>query len=77
MAPDARASLLSLNVTAFSLGRMIGATAGGWLGALRPEQIAYQAVAGAACALLAAGAAYWGLAEIQEPQPGQGKAPVD
>jgi predicted MFS family arabinose efflux permease len=67
MAPDARASLLSLNVTAFSLGRMVGATAGGWLWAWQPERIAYQAVAGAACALLAAAAAYRGLAEIEEP----------
>ncbi|MFN2165624.1 MAG: MFS transporter [Anaerolineae bacterium] len=73
MAPDARASLLSLNVTAFSLGRMVGATAGGWLWAWQPERIAYQAVAGAACALLAAVAADRGLAEIEEPLSEQDK----
>jgi predicted MFS family arabinose efflux permease len=65
MAPDARASLLSLNVTAFSLGRMVGAAAGGWLWTWQPERITYQAMAGAACALLAAVAAYSGLAEIE------------
>ena len=75
MAPDARASLLSLNVTAFSLGRMVGATAGGWLWAWQPERIAYQAVAGAACALLAALAAYRGLAEIEAAQPEQVELP--
>ncbi|MCL7453857.1 MAG: MFS transporter [Anaerolineae bacterium] len=71
MAPGARASLLSLNVTAFSLGRMAGATTGGWLWSWQPEQIAYQAVAGATCALLAAVAVWRGLAEIEGPTSGQ------
>jgi predicted MFS family arabinose efflux permease len=77
MAPEARASLLSLNVTAFSLGRMVGAAAGGWLWAWQPERIVYQAVAGAACALLAAMAAYWGLAEIEGPLSERGETPED
>jgi predicted MFS family arabinose efflux permease len=75
MAPDARASLLSLNVTAFSLGRMVGAIAGGWLWAWQPEQIAYQAMAGGACALLAAISVYWGLREIEEAVPEQHEKP--
>ena len=72
MAPGARASLLSLNVTAFSLGRMVGATTGGWLWSWQQEQIAYQAVAGATCALLAAVAVWRGLAEIEGPSADQG-----
>lgn len=53
VAPDARASFLSLNMTAFMAGRIVAATAGGllwdWTGA-----IAANAGAGAVCALLAA-----------------------
>jgi predicted MFS family arabinose efflux permease len=54
VAPGSRATLLSLNLAAFSLGRIVGSTAGGWLWQLRPEQITYHAVAGAVCALVAA-----------------------
>ena len=51
--PEARASYLSLTVTAFSLGRIVAAAAGGWLWA-SSGSIAANAAAGAACALLAA-----------------------
>ncbi|MGC9333948.1 MAG: MFS transporter, partial [Anaerolineae bacterium] len=75
MAPGSRASLLSLNVTAFSLGRMAGAMAGGWLWAWQSQRIAVQAAAGAACALLAAVLAHWGLSEIQGPVSEQRSIP--
>jgi predicted MFS family arabinose efflux permease len=52
LAPEARASLLSLNITAFSLGRILGALLGGWL--WRWQSIALHAGVGAACALVAA-----------------------
>jgi predicted MFS family arabinose efflux permease len=61
--PEARASLLSLNVTAFSLGRMGGAVAGGWLWSRGLEGIGPHAAAGAVCALLAAAAVWRGLRE--------------
>ena len=51
-APQARAALLSLNVTAFSLSRVIGTPLGGWL--WRWQSIGLQALVGAACALIAA-----------------------
>ncbi|MEJ2211687.1 MAG: MFS transporter [Anaerolineae bacterium] len=54
LAPGARGSLLSLNMTTFSLGRIAGATAGGWLWQTSGGTIAANALAGAACALLAA-----------------------
>jgi predicted MFS family arabinose efflux permease len=62
--PEARASLLSLNVTAFSLGRMGGALMGGWLWGLGVEGIAPHAAVGAVCALLAAVAVWRGLGEV-------------
>jgi len=52
LAPDARASLLSLTVTAFSLGRMAGSWIGGWL--WQWQSMALNSVAGAACALAGA-----------------------
>ena len=52
LVPDARASLLSLNVTACSLSRVLGAVAGGWL--WRWQNIALHAVVGTICALVAA-----------------------
>ena len=52
LAPEARGSLFSLNVTAFSLSRALGALAGGWL--WQWQNIALQAGVGAACALVAA-----------------------
>jgi predicted MFS family arabinose efflux permease len=65
LAPDARASLLSLNVTALSLGRMLGALAGGWLWEGLAGDIRANALAGAACALAAAFLMAWGIAEIE------------
>ena len=52
LAPDARASLLSLTITAFSLGRMAGSWIGGWL--WQWQSMALNSVAGAACALAGA-----------------------
>lgn len=66
VAPQARGSLLSLNITAMSLGRILGALSGGWLWA-QGGGIAPNALAGAACALAAAAAVGWGLAEIGNP----------
>ncbi|MBN1660283.1 MAG: MFS transporter [Anaerolineae bacterium] len=63
LVPEARASLLSLNVTAFSLGRMGGAVVGGWLWSWGLEGIAPHAAAGAVCALLAGAAVWRGLRE--------------
>jgi predicted MFS family arabinose efflux permease len=52
LAPEARASLFSLNITALSLSRVLGALLGGWL--WRWQSIALHAGVGAACALAAA-----------------------
>jgi predicted MFS family arabinose efflux permease len=65
LAPDARASLFSLNITALSLGRIVGALAGGWLWELAGG-IRANALVGAACALAAACLMAWGIAEIEE-----------
>jgi predicted MFS family arabinose efflux permease len=62
LAPDARATLLSLNIMAMSLGRILGAGIGAWL--WQWQRIALHAVVGAACALLAALLLAWGMAEI-------------
>jgi predicted MFS family arabinose efflux permease len=67
LVPEARASLLSLNLTAFSLGRMGGSLLGGGLWQWHTEGIALHAVVGAACALLAAFLTRRGLAEIAMP----------
>ncbi len=64
LAPQARASLLSLNVTAFSLGRIGGAALGSWLWARQAGGIGFHAILGAACALLAAILILAGLAEV-------------
>jgi predicted MFS family arabinose efflux permease len=63
LTPDARASLLSLNLTAFSLGRILGAAAGAWLWQWQ-EDIALHALIGATCALVAAFLLTWGMREI-------------
>jgi predicted MFS family arabinose efflux permease len=63
VAPEARASLMALNVTAMSLGRIAGAVAGGWLWA-QAGGMAPNALAGAALALVAAAAMGWGMAEV-------------
>jgi predicted MFS family arabinose efflux permease len=63
IAPRSRASLMSLNVMAMSLGRMSGAVVGGWLweqgGGIGPN-----ALLGAALAFIAAMAMAWGMLEI-------------
>ena len=63
LAPEARASLMSLAMTAFSLGRILGAVAGGLLWQWQGGTIAINAWAGAACALLAAGLMLRGMVE--------------
>lgn len=63
LAPQARASLLALNMTAMSLGRIVGALTGGWLWA-QGSSITPNALAGAACALAAAAVVGWGMTEI-------------
>ena len=62
LAPDARASLLSLNVAAFSLARILGALVGGWL--WQWQNIALHAGVGAVCALGAMLLLAWGMKEI-------------
>jgi predicted MFS family arabinose efflux permease len=64
LAPEARATLLSLTVTAFSLGRIAGATTGGWLWQGQAGGIALNAWVGAGCALVAALLMAWGVAEV-------------
>jgi predicted MFS family arabinose efflux permease len=61
--PAARASLLSLNLMAMSLGRIVGAACGGWLWE-RLGGIGPNALTGAALAMAAAMALGWGLAEV-------------
>lgn len=63
LAPEARGSLLSLNITTFSLGRILGATAGGWLWQWAGAGIVTNTLIGAACALLAALVVSFGLVE--------------
>lgn len=65
LVPEERASLLSLNVTAFSLGRIAGAFIGGGLWQWSGGGIAPNAAAGAACALLAALLMFRGMVEIE------------
>lgn len=65
LAPLERSSLLSLNVTAFSLGRIMGAALGGWLWHQSAGGIGLHAGVGAACALLAAFLMFWGIVEIE------------
>jgi predicted MFS family arabinose efflux permease len=64
LAPNRRASLLSLNVGAFSLGRILGATLGGLL--WQWHNIAWHAALGVSCALLAALALAIGVQEVGE-----------
>jgi predicted MFS family arabinose efflux permease len=66
LVPDARASLLAFNATAFSVGRIIAASLGGWL--WRWHSIGLNAWFGAACALLAALVWAQGVAR-EEPTP--------
>jgi len=62
LAPDARASLISLNLTITSLSRVLAAFAGGWL--WRWQSIALHAGLGAACALVAALLVARGVMEV-------------
>ncbi len=64
LAPDMRASSLSLVVTSFSISRALGAVAGGWL--WRWESIGLHATVGAVCALAAASLLWWGMADEQD-----------
>ena len=63
LAPEARASLFSLTVTAFSLSRILAALVGGWL--WQWQTIALNAGVGAVCALLAALLLARGMKEIK------------
>jgi len=63
LAPEARASLFSLTVMAFSLSRILAALVGGWL--WQWQTIALNAGVGAICALLAALLLARGMKEIQ------------
>jgi predicted MFS family arabinose efflux permease len=62
LAPDARATLFSLNVTAFNLSRILGALIGGWL--WQWQSITLHAGVGAICALAAALLLARGMREI-------------
>jgi len=64
IAPQARSTLLSVNVTIFSLGRIAGAALGGWLWQRQVGGIGAHVIVGAACALAAALLVWRGLDEI-------------
>jgi predicted MFS family arabinose efflux permease len=63
MVPDARATLLSFGIAAGSVGRILGATLGGWMWQWQANGIALHAFAGAICALAAALVMARGVAE--------------
>ena len=69
LAPESRASLLSLTATAFSIGRIVGASFGGWL--WQWENIVLHVGVGAACALMAAALLTWGAAEVDGQASGE------
>jgi len=64
LAPDARASLFAFNLTAFSLGRILGASLGSWLWTWR--SIALHTGVGAVCAISAVLFLALGTTEITE-----------
>jgi predicted MFS family arabinose efflux permease len=66
LVPGERATLLSLRITAASLGRMAGAVMGGLLWEWQGGDIGLHAGVGAACALAAAGLMFWGMVEIED-----------
>jgi predicted MFS family arabinose efflux permease len=72
LAPEARATLVSLNAAAFSLGRIAGAATGGLLWQGRTGGIALNAWVGAGCALVAASLMAWGMVEIGDERPQSG-----
>ncbi|MDY7079717.1 MAG: MFS transporter [Chloroflexota bacterium] len=59
LAPEARATLLSLNVTSSSIARAVGTLIGGWL--WRWQRIGLHAGVGTVCALVAAFLLVWGV----------------
>jgi predicted MFS family arabinose efflux permease len=61
--PQARATLLSFGIAAGSVGRILGATLGGWMWEWQANGIALHALGGAICALAAAVVLARGLAE--------------
>jgi predicted MFS family arabinose efflux permease len=63
IAPEARASLLSLNITAMSLGRILGALAGGWLWQWQAPHITLHAALGALFAFGSALLIWFGIRE--------------
>ena len=63
LAPEARASLLSLNMAAFSVSRALGGLIGGWL--WHWQSMALQTSVGAACALVAALLLVWGMTDLK------------
>jgi predicted MFS family arabinose efflux permease len=71
IAPNSRALLLSFNVAAMSLGRLLGGLSGGWLWDVPHAGIWPPAVAGAVCALLAAILLGAGVGEIVGPGDGE------
>lgn len=68
LAPEARASLFSLAVTAMSLSRVLAALVGGWL--WQWQSIALNAGAGALCALVGALLLVWGMTEVAQSARG-------
>jgi len=65
LVPEARASFLSLNVTAMVLGRMMGSITGGWLWQRQIGGITLQAFLGAGLSLAALLVMAWGVREIR------------
>jgi predicted MFS family arabinose efflux permease len=65
LVPEARASVLSLNIAAFSIGRIAGAMLGGYLWQWRTDGIVVHAVVGAGCALAAALVLIWGMTDVE------------
>jgi predicted MFS family arabinose efflux permease len=74
LVPEARASLLSLNVMALSLGRIAGAASGSWLWQWHPQGIGLHAAAGAGCALVAALLVWRRMSEIRVAGPVRAEA---
>ena len=62
LAPDSRASLVALNVTAMSTSRALAALVGGWL--WQWESIALNAGVGAACAIVGVAIVVWGMQDV-------------
>jgi predicted MFS family arabinose efflux permease len=63
LVPTARATLLSFGIAAASVGRILGASLGGWMWQWQTNGIVWHALGGAICALAAALIMVAGLAE--------------